>query len=156
MFCAIATTIDRCKSESVVDVFQVVKAQRNQKPGLVLTVVSIIVSPFSLLSLSPFTMLISIFTYLVSSRYMQEQYQFVFEAVLTFLETFDMYSNFKWFATVIVYFYQECHAIIKSCSVTLLYVYKLCVINTYIRIVVQVNVYSCENISLITTIIVTT
>ena len=45
MFCAIATTIDRCKSESVVDVFQVVKAQRIQKPGLVLTVVSIIVSP---------------------------------------------------------------------------------------------------------------
>ena len=40
MFCAISTTIDRCKSESVVDVFQVVKAQRIQKPGLVLTVVS--------------------------------------------------------------------------------------------------------------------
>ena len=39
MFCAIATTIDRCKTESVVDVFQVVKAQRIQKPGLVLTVV---------------------------------------------------------------------------------------------------------------------
>ena len=40
MFCAIATTIDRCKTESVVDVFQMVKAQRIQKPGLVLTVVS--------------------------------------------------------------------------------------------------------------------
>ena len=40
MFCAIATTIDRCKTESVVDVFQVVKAQRIQKPSLVLTVVS--------------------------------------------------------------------------------------------------------------------
>ena len=40
MYCAIATTIDRCKTESVVDVFQVVKAQRIQKPGLVLTVVS--------------------------------------------------------------------------------------------------------------------
>ena len=40
MFCAIATTVDRCKTESVVDVFQVVKAQRIQKPGLVLTVVS--------------------------------------------------------------------------------------------------------------------
>ena len=39
MFCAIATTIDCCKSESVVDVFQVVKAQRIQKPGLVLNVV---------------------------------------------------------------------------------------------------------------------
>ena len=44
MFCAIATTIDRCKTESVVDVFQVVKAQRIQKPGLVLTVVSIAIT----------------------------------------------------------------------------------------------------------------
>ena len=43
MFCAIVTTIDRCKTESVVDVFQVAKAQRIQKPGLVLTVVSIVI-----------------------------------------------------------------------------------------------------------------
>ena len=80
MFCAIVTTIDHCKSESVVDVFQVVKAQRIQKPGLVLTVVSIASS---------------IFTAIISSHHMQEQYQFVFETVLKFLETFDMYSNFK-------------------------------------------------------------
>ena len=40
MFCAIATTIDRCKTEGVVDVFQVVKALRVQKPGSVRTVVS--------------------------------------------------------------------------------------------------------------------
>ena len=40
MFCAIATTIERCKTEAVVDVFQVVKALRVQKPGAVLTVVS--------------------------------------------------------------------------------------------------------------------
>ena len=40
MFCAIATTIDHCKTEGVVDVFQVVKALRIHKPGAVLTVVS--------------------------------------------------------------------------------------------------------------------
>ena len=40
MFCAIATAIDRCKTEGLVDVFQVVKAQRIQKPGLVRDVVS--------------------------------------------------------------------------------------------------------------------
>ena len=40
MFCAIATTIERCKAEGVVDVFQVVKALRVQKPGAVRTVVS--------------------------------------------------------------------------------------------------------------------
>ena len=39
MFCAIATTIERCKTEGVVDVFQVVKALRAQKPGAVRTVV---------------------------------------------------------------------------------------------------------------------
>ena len=39
MFCAIVTTIERCKTEGVVDVFQVVKALRIQKPGAVLTVV---------------------------------------------------------------------------------------------------------------------
>ena len=39
-FCAITTTIERCKTEGVVDVFQVVKALRVQKPGAVPTVVS--------------------------------------------------------------------------------------------------------------------
>ena len=39
MFCAIATTTDRCKTEGVVDVFQVVKALRIHKPGAVLNVV---------------------------------------------------------------------------------------------------------------------
>ena len=41
MFCAIATTIERCKTEGVVDVFQVVKALRVQKPGAVRTVVRV-------------------------------------------------------------------------------------------------------------------
>ena len=43
MFCAIATTIERCKTEGVVDVFQVVKALRVQKPGAVPSVVSFVV-----------------------------------------------------------------------------------------------------------------
>ena len=34
MFCAITTTIERCKTEGVVDVFQVVKALRVQNQGL--------------------------------------------------------------------------------------------------------------------------
>ena len=40
MFCAIVTVIERCKTEGVVDVFQVVKALRVQKPGAVPNVVS--------------------------------------------------------------------------------------------------------------------
>ena len=41
MFCAIATIIERCKTEGVVDVFQVVKALRVQKPGVVPSMVII-------------------------------------------------------------------------------------------------------------------
>ena len=41
MFCAMATVIDRCKTEGVVDVFQVVKALHVQKPGAVPTLVSV-------------------------------------------------------------------------------------------------------------------
>ena len=33
MFCAIATAIDRCKTEALVDVFQVANAQCLHKPG---------------------------------------------------------------------------------------------------------------------------
>ena len=40
MFCAIANVIEWCKTEGVVDVFQVAKALRVQKPGAVCTVVS--------------------------------------------------------------------------------------------------------------------
>ena len=47
MYCAIATTIERCKTEGVVDVFQVVKALRVQKAGGVLTVVSTPIPMFS-------------------------------------------------------------------------------------------------------------
>ncbi|CAI8025865.1 Receptor-type tyrosine-protein phosphatase alpha [Geodia barretti] len=61
MFCAIATTIERCKTEGVVDVFQVVKALRVQKPGAVRTVL---------------------------------QYRIIFEAVLEYLDSFALYSNF--------------------------------------------------------------
>ena len=40
MFCAIVMAIERCKTEGVVDVFQVVKALRVQKPGAVTIMVS--------------------------------------------------------------------------------------------------------------------
>ena len=39
MLCAMMSTIERCKTERVVDVFQMVKALRVQKPGAVQTVV---------------------------------------------------------------------------------------------------------------------
>lgn len=39
MFCSMMSAIERCKTEGVVDVFQVVKALRTQKPGAVVNVV---------------------------------------------------------------------------------------------------------------------
>ena len=39
VFCSVVNAIEMCKTEGVVDVFQVVKALRTQKPGAVLTVV---------------------------------------------------------------------------------------------------------------------
>ena len=44
MFCALATVIDRCKTEGIVDVFQVVKALRTSKPGAVPTMVCCMLS----------------------------------------------------------------------------------------------------------------
>ena len=40
IFCAAATIIEKCKSENIIDVFQVVKTQRINKPGSVPTPVS--------------------------------------------------------------------------------------------------------------------
>ena len=40
VFCSVVNAIEMCKTEGLVDVFQVVKALRIQKPGAVQTVVS--------------------------------------------------------------------------------------------------------------------
>ena len=84
MFCAIATTIERCKTEGVVDVFQVVKALRVQKPGAVPTVVSYNTY------LSPFY--VTVKTH--NNNSVQAQYRLLFEAVAVYLQSFDTYSNF--------------------------------------------------------------
>ena len=40
IFCALVNAIEFCKMESVVDIFEVIKAIRIQKPGAIQTVVS--------------------------------------------------------------------------------------------------------------------
>ena len=62
IFCAAATIIEKCKSENIVDVFQVVKTQRINKPGSVPT---------------------------------PQHYQFIFELVITYLDSFELYANFQ-------------------------------------------------------------
>ena len=83
MFCAISTTIERCKTEGVVDVFQVVKALRVQKPGAVPTVVSGCMHIIILdVNFSPFPL-------------MQKNYKHIFDTILVYLESFDTYANFQ-------------------------------------------------------------
>lgn len=40
VFCALVNAIEFCKTESVIDIFEIVKAIRTQKPGAIQTVVS--------------------------------------------------------------------------------------------------------------------
>ena len=93
MFCAIATTIERCKTEGVVDVFQVVKALRVQKPGAVRTVVglNLISAHEHTIPCSPHSPPPPTSPHLPS----QEQFCTVFEAVLVYLDSFDTYANFQ-------------------------------------------------------------
>ena len=84
MFCAIATIIERCKTEGVVDVFQVVKALRVQKPGAVPTAVSGCTSFFgwNVMNFLCFPLI-------------QENYKHNFDTILVYLESFDTYANFQ-------------------------------------------------------------
>ncbi|CAH1242919.1 PTPRA [Branchiostoma lanceolatum] len=60
-FCAISTVLERVKTEGNCDVFQTVKALRQQRPHMVQTI---------------------------------DQYQFCYQAVVEYLDSFDHYSNF--------------------------------------------------------------
>ena len=86
MFCAIATTIERCKTEGVVDVFQVVKALRVQKPGAVPTVVSGCMSIVHI-----WRGYCEFFCFPL----MQDNYKHIFDTILVYLESFDTYTNFQ-------------------------------------------------------------
>ncbi|CAH1243536.1 PTPRA [Branchiostoma lanceolatum] len=61
-FCAISTVLERVKAEGICDVFQVVKALRQQRPHMVQTL---------------------------------DQYQFCYQAVVEYLDSFDTYANFR-------------------------------------------------------------
>ena len=94
MFCAIMSTIERCKTEGVVDVFQVTKALRVQKPGAVLDVVrkkKTLTAILVTVTTCPTTheCIMSLLNIL------QEQYHSVFNAVLMYLDSFDTYANFQ-------------------------------------------------------------
>ena len=89
MFCAIATTIERCKTEGVVDVFQVVKALRVQKPGAVRTVVCFYCSLLFKKKLS-----VCIIFFRCSTRLYLKQYWFFWTpSTLTLTFSADYYNT---------------------------------------------------------------
>ena len=69
MYCAISNTLEQCKAEGVVDVFQTVKRLRMQKPGAISTLVIII---------STIVNTIIIMLLLLN---LQEQYKAVFDVI---------------------------------------------------------------------------
>ena len=94
-FIAVSVLLERLKAEGVVDVFHTVRALRLQRPAMVQTVVRIIIDCIILhLGMScmhgeyhniPLTH--NIFT--------QDQYEFVYKTILEYLDSFELYANFK-------------------------------------------------------------
>ena len=77
MFCAIAICIEQCKTEGVVNVFQVVRALRVQKPGAVHTVVCLMQNHIATSCNSHHSLI-----HRSSTR----------QCMMLFLETFDVYA----------------------------------------------------------------
>lgn len=83
MFAAIDILLERLKTEGVVDVFQTVRALRLQRPSMVQTIVS--ASMVGIPTLFPIAVLPP----------SQEQYEFCYRTVLEYLDSFELYANFK-------------------------------------------------------------
>ena len=83
-FIAVSILLERLKTEGVVDVFHTVRGIRLQRPGMVRNEVSVLVVSFY------FTAYILLFYYLL-----QDQYEFCYRTVLEYLDSFELYANFK-------------------------------------------------------------
>ena len=84
MYCAISNALEQCKAEGVVDVFQTVKGVRMQKPGAVTTQVMNVVHK-----------IIHVLVICMFCTLFQEQYNFIFDVVVAFLNSYDNYANFS-------------------------------------------------------------
>ena len=79
VFCSLVNAIEMCKTEGVVDIFQVVKALQIQKPGAVTTMVKILYACMIQLA----------YNIIISNEFysLQNQYSFIFDLLLTFIES---------------------------------------------------------------------
>ena len=94
-FIAVSILLERLKTEGVVDVFNTVRSLRLQRPSMVQSVVR-----HQLVNYCPDYrgshcvrhMMTLVYTPTLS---LQDQYEFCYKSVLEFLDSFELYSNFK-------------------------------------------------------------
>ena len=78
---ALSIALERMKAENVVDLFLTVKLLRTQRPGMVQTMVQCTIE--------------ILLTYVYVFILLQEQFKFCYATLLEYLDSFDLYSNFK-------------------------------------------------------------
>ena len=89
-FIAVSILLERLKTEGVVDVFSTVRSLRLQRPNMVQTVVSRGLIAACMTYNQPHYITIScLFLFL------QEQYEYCYKTVLEYLDSFELYANFK-------------------------------------------------------------
>ena len=103
LLCAIATTIERCKTEGVVDIFQVVKALRVHRPGAIRSVVSIRVTVDVCDDHYPITQLYVFFV----SKLISESANFVYCFQAKLLYSSGLYSQFVSVTTITNFYFSH-------------------------------------------------
>ena len=94
MFCSLVNAIEMCKTEGVVDVFQVVKALRIQKPGAVTTAVILTdLLNFILCCINFININLIINMTLYYLFFLQVHYRFIYDVLQTFLDSFSSYLD---------------------------------------------------------------
>ena len=89
-FIAVSILLERLKTEGMVDVFNTVRSLRLQRPNMVQTVVSKSLIAACMTYNQPHYITIScLFLFL------QEQYEYCYKTVLEYLDSFELYANFK-------------------------------------------------------------
>ena len=94
-FIAVSILLERLKTEGVVDVFNTVRSLRRQRPSMVQSVVR-----HQLVNYCPDYRGSHCIRHIMTLVYiptlsLQDQYEFCYKSVLEFLDSFELYSNFK-------------------------------------------------------------
>ena len=97
-FIAISILLERLKTEGVVDVFHTGRTLRLQRPGLIQTVVSSSIHQYTYHLTSSHGWECAMCLFLIhnlGNLSHQDQYEFCYKTVLEYLDSFELYANFK-------------------------------------------------------------